>query len=270
MPAAARSSRRPPTSTPDRRHRRRQQTIEEILDVAIAIMAQEGAGGLSLGEVARRIGVRPPSLYVYFDSKNALYDAIFARGWADALDVVAKQEMRISQTDDPAGQMLATAQDFVRWAMANPAYAQLMFWRPVPGFEPSAQAYLPAVELLSRTTATFGVLRDRGVLRADVELSEAVGAWTSLVSGVISQQLSNAPHEGFENGSFTRLLPHLVSMFFAYYGPAVACHEGRNDGGTANASARPRPPTDKPKAGRHVGDGPTRRVSGAAAKSRRC
>ena len=51
-----------------------------MLDVAVAVMAEQGVVGLSLGEVARRMGIRPPSLYVYFDSKNALYDAIFARG----------------------------------------------------------------------------------------------------------------------------------------------------------------------------------------------
>src|SRR5690348_5357854 len=112
-------------------------------------MAEEGAGGLSLGEVARRVGVRTPSLYVYFDSKNALYDAVFQRGWRLALEVVAATEQRMSGTDDPAAELLSGAQAFVRWALAHPAYAQLMFWRPVPGFQPSEQAYAPAVELLA-------------------------------------------------------------------------------------------------------------------------
>jgi AcrR family transcriptional regulator len=66
-----------PVARLDRRHRRRQETVEQVLDVAVAVMAEQGVAGLSLGEVARRMGIRPPSLYVYFDSKNALYDAIF-------------------------------------------------------------------------------------------------------------------------------------------------------------------------------------------------
>ena len=52
----------------DRRARRRQETIEEILDIAADVMAEEGVNGLSLAEVARRLGVQPPSLYKYFPS----------------------------------------------------------------------------------------------------------------------------------------------------------------------------------------------------------
>ena len=42
----------------DRRARRRQETIDEILDIAVAIMSEEGVNGLSLSEVARRLGSR--------------------------------------------------------------------------------------------------------------------------------------------------------------------------------------------------------------------
>src|SRR5919206_13696 len=72
----------------DRRQRRRQETIEQVLDVAVEVMAEQGVVGLTLGEVARRMGVRPPSLYGYFDGKNALYDALFERGWQLLLAVL--------------------------------------------------------------------------------------------------------------------------------------------------------------------------------------
>src|SRR3954470_19318775 len=78
-----------PLPVGDRRQRRRLETIEEIVDVAVEVMTEQGVGGLSLGEVARRMGMRTPSLYVYFESKNAVYDAVFARGWRSAYDAVA-------------------------------------------------------------------------------------------------------------------------------------------------------------------------------------
>ena len=46
----------------DRRARRRQETIEEILAIADDVMTEEGVNGLSLSEVARRLGVKPPDL----------------------------------------------------------------------------------------------------------------------------------------------------------------------------------------------------------------
>ena len=52
----------------DRRTRRHQETVEEILDIATNVMSEEGVNGLSLAEVARRLGVQPPSIYKYFPS----------------------------------------------------------------------------------------------------------------------------------------------------------------------------------------------------------
>src|SRR5689334_13471355 len=65
--------------TPRERHR--VQTREEILDAALAVMAERGVAALNLTEVARRVGLRQPSLYQYFDSRTTVYDALFERGW---------------------------------------------------------------------------------------------------------------------------------------------------------------------------------------------
>jgi AcrR family transcriptional regulator len=201
----------------DRRQRRRQETIEEVLDVAAAIMAEQGVAGLSIGEVARRMGIRPPSLYVYFESKHAIYDALFARG--------ARLVLAEMQTVSPdAGQaatledgLLAAARTMVRWAVENPAYSQLLFWRPVPGYSPSPEAYLPAQQLIEASQGRFATLRDRGLLRDDVPIDVVLRDWTCLTAGVMSQQMANAPQEPFDDGTFTTALPRLVSMFAAHY-----------------------------------------------------
>ena len=201
----------------DRRQRRRQETISEVLDVALQVMAEQGVAGLSLGEVARRMGIRPPSLYVYFDSKNALYDAIFARGWG-ALGTVMEPIVG-SAGSDVRAYLMRNAEAFVRWSVEHPAYSQLMFWRPVPGYEPSPEAYEPAVRLFERGRKALAALRDRGALRADADVDELQRVWTMAISGVISQQLSNAPTERFEDGRFTTLLPQVVEMYLRFYTP---------------------------------------------------
>src|SRR5436853_6529808 len=101
----------------DRRHRHRVETIEEVLDHAVGIMAEDGVAGLSLGEIARRMEIRPPSLYVYFPSKHAMYDALFARGWRLLLDhMLACQEEHPPVEDDLSAIMLRIGNDFVRWS----------------------------------------------------------------------------------------------------------------------------------------------------------
>ena len=203
-----------------RRQRRRQETIEEVLGIAAEIMAEQGVAGLSIGEIARRMGIRPPSLYVYFPSKHALYDALFARGAQAVLAAMeASVAMPLASESTLEEILLDRAEAFVRWSLQHAPYSQLLFWRPVPGFTPSPQAYEPAVRLLALAEEQFAQLQRRGLLRADLPAGQMHRDWTILISGVVSQQLSNAPHESFEQGRFTAALPGLVSMFARYYQP---------------------------------------------------
>ena len=202
----------------DRRHRRRQETIEEIVEVAVAVMAENGVAGLSLGEVARRMGMRTPSLYGYFDSKNAVYDAIFGDGWREVLGLFADLVEEVVSAEDLPAYLLEFGTRFVRWDIEHPVHAQLMGWRTVPGYEPSAEAYASAVEALAAGRSVFATLQERGLFRDDVDVDTLLRTWTVLISGVMTQQLANAPDEPFETGTFTSALPDLVDMYRAHYG----------------------------------------------------
>ena len=207
-----------PVAATDRRHRRRQETIEEILDIAVQIMAEQGVAGLSVGEIARRMGIRPPSVYVYFPSKHAVYDALFARG--ARLLLAAMQEVFAALPARPTTLeeiLLPAAQAFVRWSVEHAAYSQLLFWRPVPGFTPSPEAYQAAIELIKLGRHRLKALQDAGLLRAEVSIEQIERDWTILLSGVVSQQLSNAPQQAFDEGHFTAAIPGLIAMFAGHY-----------------------------------------------------
>ena len=66
----------------DRKLERRAAARAEILDAAWAIAREKGLSDLTLREVGSRVGMRGPSLYSYFDSKNAIYDAMFGQAWS--------------------------------------------------------------------------------------------------------------------------------------------------------------------------------------------
>jgi len=204
----------------DRRQRRRQETIEQVLDVAVEVMAEQGVVGLTLGEVARRMGIRPPSLYVYFDSKHALYDALFERGGRLLLEHLLAAESALT-SDDPVADFRAGMELFVRWAVEHPAYSALLFWRPVPGFTPSERAYAPALAVLDMGRAQTVRLRDAGILPPDIDVERAFRASTALAAGVVSQQLSNAPDQSYDRGTWTAVLPDLLDMWLAHHRSAV-------------------------------------------------
>ncbi|HWC12678.1 MAG TPA: helix-turn-helix domain-containing protein [Acidimicrobiales bacterium] len=59
---------------------RREARRASIIATAWELARSHGIGGLSLHALARAVGIRQPSLYEYFESKLALFDAMFADG----------------------------------------------------------------------------------------------------------------------------------------------------------------------------------------------
>ena len=128
----------------DRRAVRHQATKQRILAAAWMLAEEQGLAGISLRDLAARVDLRQPSLYSYFDSKLALYDAMFAQGYEQLLAVVEPLELR----GDPREQIRQLAHVFTELCVADVARAQLLFQRTLPGFEPSAESYALANRFL--------------------------------------------------------------------------------------------------------------------------
>lgn len=201
----------------DRRRLRRQRTIEEALDTAVAIMEEAGVGGLSMSEIARRLGMRQPSLYKYFPSLHAVYDALFARGVQRTRAAIRAAV----EAEGPRGVLTirAAARALLRWAVENPALAQLLYWRPVPGFAPSAATFAASERQLDALRAAFTAAVQAGELHPDAASGDAPRLFTIVLSGIISQQLANEPGADYGTGMFTRLTDAALDMFFARYAP---------------------------------------------------
>jgi AcrR family transcriptional regulator len=200
----------------DRRARRHQETVEEILEIASTVMLEEGVNGLSLAEVARRLGVQPPSLYKYFPSLMAVYDALFQRGQREHLEV-----MRAAMGDAEPGLAALTAglDASGRWSVENRAIAQLLFWRPVPSFEPSAEAFEPSVQMVALNRNALADAVAAGELGPEADSEEAVAFLSVLAAGVFSQAIANEPGTPWGEGRFSPLFPKLMSLLPAAYPP---------------------------------------------------
>ncbi len=167
---------------PGGRQARRDATIRRILEAAWDLSRERGLTGWTLRDLAAVVGVRAPSLYGYVDSKNALYDALFADGYARLIE-------REEEPDNDAGsareRVRLAAHRYVDFAVEDAARFHLLFLRTVPGFEPSPESYALAQRALAAFTE---LLASAGVDdRADVDL------WTAVLTGLASQQVSNDP-----------------------------------------------------------------------------
>ena len=162
-------------------------------------MRADGLAALNLRDLAAKVGMRPPSLYSYFDSKHAIYDAMFLEG---SLEMLGRFQA-LPEQEDPVEDLRAGARLFVQFGVEDPARAQLLFMRTIPGFEPSQETYDVAVQLVELAKAR---LERSGIPVGYFDL------WTALISGLVWQQISNEP-----GGSrWARWVDDVVDMFVAH------------------------------------------------------
>jgi AcrR family transcriptional regulator len=183
----------------NRRSERHEAIRREILDAAWDAAHETSIAGLTLRDIATRVGMQQPSLYSHFASKQAIYDAMFQQAWQAYLDHARNSVDALPA--EPRARLIAIAEHYFDFAVADLPRHQLMDVNVVPNFQPSAEAYAPAVEVYG---VMLGQLRDLGIT-AD----EDADIYTALLGGLVNQQLANDPG----GQRWRRLIPRVMNMY---------------------------------------------------------
>lgn len=189
------------TPVRDRRSERTAAARREILDAAWELVREQGLATLAMRELGARVGMRAQSLYVYFPSKHAIFDAMFAEGNRELLTRV----LALEAIADPERRLREHMKLFLRFCVEDPVRHQLLFQRTIPGFEPSEESYQFAIETLALTRAA---MRSCGI-----SSQRAFDTWTALSGGLAAQQNANEPG----GQRWVRLADDLTDMFMATY-----------------------------------------------------
>lgn len=175
---------------------RHDEKVAEIVAQAWELARSDGFRGLSLRALAARVGMRQPSLYEYFDSKDALYDAMFA----DANRQLLERLDALALPSNPRKAVKSWMAAFTAFGLEDDARAQLLFERPIPGFEPSAGSYELAKAVLERAV---DLLRAAGLTDpGDVD------CFIAMVGGLAAAQRSNDPG----GDRWTRHLDRMIDL----------------------------------------------------------
>ena len=169
----------------DRAAERRSGTRQEIVDAAWTLSRERGLSEWTLKDVATLVGMRAPSLYTHFESKLAIYDAMYGQAWSEYEDLARSALAAEDWPTSARGVLKAMSHLFFDFAVADLPRYQLMNQRSVPGFTPSEDSYAAAVRTMQVSLdllAAMGVT-DRG----------AVEIWFALMGGLVNQQLANDP-----------------------------------------------------------------------------
>lgn len=88
---------------------RKEDTKNRILDAALTLFSIHGYDAVSVGEIAQAVGIKAPSLYNHYASKQAIFDAILCE--ASAKYETETEAMSIHITDAAADTTLFAAID---------------------------------------------------------------------------------------------------------------------------------------------------------------
>ncbi|HLT46078.1 MAG TPA: TetR/AcrR family transcriptional regulator [Rubricoccaceae bacterium] len=161
-----------------------------ILDRSRSLLVEEGYHHLSMRKIARAVGCSATSIYLHFESKDALIHALIDEGMARLHDRLEAARDSAGRDDDPAACLAAMARAYVAFGLENPEYYQVMFQ-----LHPDRMARYPAEHYrrARRNLELFAGVLARGAEAGTFRVENPdVGAhvlWTAL-HGLISLLLA--------------------------------------------------------------------------------
>lgn len=141
-----------------RRQINRIETIQEIKDVARAVMTEVGTSGLTLRGIAARMNIAVSALYRYYANRDDLITALILDANDNLGAALRAADAQHPRTDFTA-RLQATALAYRAWALEHATEFQLIFGNPIPGYVAPAEQTQPAAR-------NAGMVLDRVVMEA--------------------------------------------------------------------------------------------------------
>lgn len=155
-------------------------TSDDLLQACAEMIASDGIAKLSLRKLAEQVGIKAPSIYEHFESK----DALLAEVRRSAATELRKSLVAHGRGSSPRARLLGMAKGYLAFARKQPALFALFFME-----SPSARASLaetiepdsPYAVLLARVQEVVGEST------ADVEIL-CFGIWALVHGAAVLRQ----------------------------------------------------------------------------------
>ncbi|NJP52925.1 TetR/AcrR family transcriptional regulator [Streptomyces sp. SBST2-5] len=122
-------------------------TRERLISAAADLIAASPGEDFSLRAVCDAVGVKMPTLYHFFGSKQGLIDAVVEHGF----DLYLGEKAAMESSGDPIQDIRAGWDAHVAFGLTNPGFYTLMYGKVSPGHSPAGQSR--ANEILKGLTA---------------------------------------------------------------------------------------------------------------------
>ena len=96
-----------------------------ILDTTRHLLVTDGYKRLSMRKIARAIGYSATSIYLHFESKDALVHTLIDERMARMYE--AFQVVVAAHPDDPVARLAAVCRSYIDFGLTNPEYYEIMY-----------------------------------------------------------------------------------------------------------------------------------------------
>ncbi|GAA3616877.1 TetR/AcrR family transcriptional regulator [Nonomuraea rosea] len=123
-----------------------------LLDVAVNLLASDGAESLTMRRIAAEAGCTTTVIYTMFGNREGLAEALYLEGF----ERFRRFLEAVSPRRNPLEHLTALGPAYRQACLSEPGYYSLMFERAIPGFEPSERARTlarAALNILDRVIA---------------------------------------------------------------------------------------------------------------------
>jgi AcrR family transcriptional regulator len=163
-------------------------TRHDLVRAAGALLADRGAGALSVRAVADAVGASTSAIYGLFGSKAELVRAMYVHGF----EGLARHLDAVEATDDPLEDLVALGLAYRSSALAEPHLYDVMFACPVPEFTPDVGDAELALGTLDRLRRAVGRALATGALPGHLDVEDVTLSMWARVHGLAALELGGA------------------------------------------------------------------------------
>jgi AcrR family transcriptional regulator len=165
-------------------------TVEDIKSVALSLFAENSYEGTTLSEIAKRVGIKKPSIYAHFDGKEDLFLSVFQDVMKDYVGYI-EQHLKKIENYSVKDKLHAMLSDTCRYYMdneENAAFLKRAMMFPPVFFEEQLReeflAYEQETTKMLRKIFREGI--ETGTIR-DENIEDLIAAYYCQIDGLFMQ-----------------------------------------------------------------------------------
>ncbi len=159
-----------------------------------------------------------PSLYKYFPSKFALYEALFRM----ALRLFRESEEHIWNTSQPIWERIeAWFETRLRLVQEHPDLYHLFLDNPVPGFLPSPESLEEVRKIRTPGVQAITEAMDAGLIATHLTPDRVLDLLLAMRRGILAEHLGKETHLPVGDERFHSLIPEVLALLKAAWAPSA-------------------------------------------------